>query len=880
MLGMPVSKSNNGDADRGGYEYGEYDGVMDVEAILHTTGGAPPNPTSTSTSTDGDVDVYGNYMSLQGDHRNGGTPTSLGRGAPRKPTRTNASSPCNAERQSAMPSSTTTTPRYRVAVAGDNPDGAAAPTSGRRADGPYPSAEVDSHDASTFSTRQSIRKSIHVDDVVHLPAIVNQQQVRKKATDAFPTRARVAASAPDTSYAATSTTINNGNTRAVGSGAQLVTSAGNLESLQPPSDSYDATSSKQYNGPAAAERHKPPYHAPPLSPLPTKGRHRANNPNGISATRSVTVGSSVDASLQDAGTRHRSAIDGTVKRDEPVGTDEGGYMNGHCGRAAIHDTTGSSNTATTSKTNGWVKEEARRLDHRTSVSRNTAPLSTGGPQVVGDAINDFKSCNNGHQVASQFPPERMTEKPSKGSSSSVKSPSAGGRDSALSHNDNEDGNTRTKVNTSPALVTPKAHVWAGDYEMASTPGVSSTSFSAVPMPKISPLRPFAGGLKLSTAVKGSAESSPQTLHPSPAEAIAAASGNGVTSPTETVITPLRKVFTRRQKPVSNNSGVAAQATQSTSPATAATATPSRSDTVAQSSGAPSSPALSKTALVSGNAIAAEKDKKPPSSLHTPTLSHRRIMNAVNTNQHPHAHYPSTGEKASLTSGSSRVTSPDQAGANGMSLPYSDERRAALEAWADVPVLTITIRGQNLTPTQRARETAKMLARPTDAQQAHAPLNGQGRQEVAGEPCDLNYDGHNVVVQLRHRNRPLMMNYPPRLPLEMDIRQRMRRQRTPRSFYGNRMPHIGDVWFKGALNDARMVNSPDIESMEKHEEAEFIRNGGDPATRRNRYGQASNAHGQGQQHQRSPQRGDGGGADAGADIDATDRNAMPMEQRAS
>ncbi|CBZ26671.1 conserved hypothetical protein [Leishmania mexicana MHOM/GT/2001/U1103] len=892
MLGMPVSKSNSGDAGRGDYEYGEYDGVMNVEAILHTTGSVSPNPTGSPTVADNDIGVYGNYMSIQGDNRNGGIPTPLGRGAPRKPTRVSVSPAGNGDNQSAMPSSAATTPGFHGAVVGSSSDEAAAPTAARRANGVYTSAEADTHDASAFSTRQGTRKPMHTDDVVHLPAIGNQQQVRKKASEAFPTRARAAASALDPSNVATSTTSSNGTTRAAGTGAKSVTSAENLEALQAPSDSCGAASSNQYTPSAMAGKHKPPYHAPPLSPLTVKGRHNSTDANGTSAAGSAKIGNSVGASLQEVGTRHRSATDGTVKRGESVGTDDNGYMNGHCGRVATHNTTGSSRkVVTVSKTNGWVKEEARRLDHRASALCNTATSPRGDPQAFEDAISGLKSRTITHQVASQFPRERMKEKSSK-SSISAKSPSADGRDSALGHNGNDDANTHTKVNTSPVPVTPKAYVWAGDYEMASTPGVGSTNFNVVPMPKVSP-RLFAGGLKPSTAVDSNSRSgttSPlqaaaQIVHPLSAEAVATASGNGVTSPTESAITPLRKVFTRPQKPASNNSGVAAQSTcpiphvPLTNPP-ASTATSSRSNNAAQSAAASASPALSKTALTSGHAVAAAKGDKSPSALHTPTLSHRRIMNAIDTNQHSHVHYPGAVEQTSPTYASSRVAAHDQAGDSGMDLPYSEERRAALEAWADVLVLSITIRGQNLTPTQRAREMAKTRARPADARQMYASVNGQGRQEVAGEPCDLNYDVHNVIVQLRHRNRPLTMNYPPRLPLEADMRPRMRRQRTPRSFYGNRMPHVGDAWFKDALNDARMVESPDIESMEKREEAEFIRNGGDPATRRNRYGQANNAYGHQQQYQTSPQHGGGGGAEVEADIDAINRNKVRMEQPAS
>ncbi|KAG5480025.1 hypothetical protein LSCM1_06446 [Leishmania martiniquensis] len=867
MLGNPLSKSNSGEMGRGGgYEFGEYDGVMDVESILQSTAGASPNLAGSPTVVDGDIGVYGNQVSLPSDNRNGSAPTPLGRGAPRKPTRMSAGSTCSGDGHSIRVSTTAAAPRYPVAVAGKTPDGAAASTAGRRTNSLYLSAEADAHDTGTLSTRQGTRKPTYLDDVVHLPAIGIQPQMRKKVGDAFPSRARAALSAPDPSTSTISAVISHGSARSSGVGAKSIPSAGNLESLQPPIDSCGATSSTQYNGSAVLGPHRPPYHAAPLSPLRTKGRHCTNDTKGTGAASKITNGGSVGASLQDVSTRNRSAIDGAVKRGESVEAGEGGHMNGHCSRAATHSTAGSGDVVTTSKTNGWVKEEARRLDQRACTSSSTAP--------------------------SQFPRERMKSKLCGGSSS----PNAGSRPSARGHNDSEEGATCTKLNTSPAPVTPKAHVWAGDYEMAGTPGIGLTNFSIVAMPKVCPSRPLAGGLKASAAAEGgssnnrsSVKSPAQTLHHPPSEATAVSSVNGVASPTESAITPLRKVFARSLKPASSTNGAAAQAAPNarpiphvpltnlpTSPAMDTTAAPNSSSTAPQSAAASSPPVAS----APGYSVAAVKSDKSLSAPHTPTLSHRSMMSVVDTSKHLHAHGSSARQQGPLTSGPSGMPQLHEAQMSEMGLPYSDERRAALEAWADVPVLTVNIRGQSLTPTQRARESAKTHARPSAARQMYAPVHGQGRQQVAGEPCDLNYEVHNVVVQLRHRNRPLMMHYPPRLPLEVDMRPRMRRQRTPRSFYGNSSPHVGDAWFKDALNDARTVDSPDIESMEKYEEAEFIRNGGDPATRRNRYGQANNAHAHQQQHQRPPQRGNVGAAEVGTAVDATNRNPIRMEQPAS
>ncbi|KAG5506470.1 hypothetical protein JKF63_05973 [Porcisia hertigi] len=887
MFGMPVPKSNNGDVGSGGYQYGEYDGVMDVEAILHTTPGAPPTPTVSPDIADCDAGGYGNYVSLHSDTRSGSAATPLARGAPRKPTRVSAGSAQNGDNETIMLSSTATTPRFAGAVADNNPDGAAP------------------------STRHNTRKPMQTDDVVHLPAIGNQQPARKKTSDTFPTRVRAAAPAQDPSKSVTTPT-HNGYSRAVGAGAKSVTSVGNLDSLPVPVESYGAIASNHYNGSTTTGTHRPPYHAPPLSPVSTQRRHEANDLNGTKATGNNTIGSSIGASSQDNSKRHQAATSETAQRGDSAGMDEVDYTRGHGEkRIAAHNTAGSSSgdgNSSASKTNGWVKEEARRLDgiacSSPSPRKTATPPASSDPRGPRDAVkNSFRSRNVAQLVASQFPQERMRDKTNQ-SNSNANSSSSGGGDLEMIRNDH------AKVNTSPAPVAPKPHVWTGDYEMVSSSGVGSADLSVVQMPKVGTSRPFANGFKPSTDVGGNiintrssaksiARTATQTFHPPPSEVESSTPGNGSTSPTESAITPVRRVFTRPQKPASSSCGAAVQTGRNTSPpphappmqpptspTTAATGNPlSPSDSMPHSAAGSSSPPPARVPLASGVAALAARGDKQPSSLHTSSASHRRIMNAVDTSQQSLIHSRSTEEQVSLTHRSSEGPSHDSASASGMGLPYTDERRAALEAWADVPVLTVTIRGQTPTPIQNAREEAKMCACPANAQQMYPPVNGQGRQEVAGEPCDMNYDVHNVVVQLRHRNRPLMMNYPPRLPLEMDMRPRLRRQRTPRSFYGNRMPHVGDAWFREALKDVATVKSPDLESLEKREEAEFIRNGGDPATRRNRYGQANKPHAQQQQQQqqqrqRPPQQRGSGGADAGAEIDVMNRNALRMEQAAS
>ncbi|KAK7195549.1 hypothetical protein NESM_000483200 [Novymonas esmeraldas] len=861
MLGVPATKATSGDTGRGGYEYSDYGGLIDVEALLHTTTGVSPTPTLSSTAVDTDAGGYGHYTNLTGDHSYSGT-SSTGRGPARKSHRASAS-PARAHNGGGggdLPtphSSASATPRHAGYMAGTAPDAGGA------------------HDddgcigLANGTSRTGGRKPMQNEDVLHLPAIGTQQQQRKRANDAFPTpRARTTASAHDPS---SHTGTLAGSTARVATGAKSVTSAGNLKSLQHNTNDGNGAASNGHfsNGSAAVPGlHRPPYHAPPLSPLATRGRHG----NGTGAAGdSLTGSSSVDAGLRGAGAGQRRTTDAPVKRGESVGIceDGGGGMGGTSSTGMAHSTTDAPTTTTattgggggvgTFKTNGWVREEARRLNQNAVLLGEdaTSPASEQR-RTTGES-----SPRNGRQgggaaadAATAFPRERIRER----AGAPAAAPAAAAATAATAERGDRDGvaaGTRTRVNTSPATVPAKTHVWTGDYEMASCFDVEPVDFSVAPMPKVGPSsRPQATGLRSTSTMAGRGD-------------------NGVTSPADSAITPLRKVFTRPQKP-------AAVATLTPCPAPPVPLThPPGSSTAATTTSPSRTSTAAAAAAAAATKLAPTRADKPPATPHTPPASHRRVMNAVDTSQHTHVTaVSSAGDDTTPNSGTGQT--PPRGGSS-TGLPYTDERRAALEAWADLPVLAITIRGQALTPTQRARETARTRARPANAQQMCVPVNGQGRQEVAGEPYEMNYDVHNVVVQLRHRNRPLVMNYPPRLPLDADMRPRMRRQRTPRSFYGNRMPHVGDAWFKDALDDARMVASPDIDAMERHEEEEFIRGGGDPATRRNRYGQANNAHGQQQQQQQQQQRPpvhSGGGGAGGDNIDAINRNAVPLEQPAS
>lgn len=878
MLGMSVSKSPSTEGDHGAYEYGEYDGLLDVDTILHSNaagGGAGTlTPTASSIAGGSDLGGYANYLSLHGgEQSNGSTPVPPARGvAPRKPPRGSASQSRNG------------TPRHPAALV----KGIALE--------PGDSLELSTTaGAATANGRLGgVRKlpTTTTDDVVHLPAIANagisnsaqqqQQQGRKRTNDAAPPpRTSAAASAHSPS--------NNGhasNTHAMASGAKSVTSAGNLKSLQAGANGDGGVgagvgaNSNNYvaplGHPSVGGPVKPPFHAPPLAGLNGKGRQ----PNHPSAGDEASLAS---------GAKTAAAV---------LTTANGG---------------GGSSGVSANKTNGWVKEEARRIDRRASVpGEATSPMSFEG-RSGNDAGNGYKLRNMAQLAAAEFPRERMKEGPGL---DEVRHSRVQPADTA-GDGDNGHGaeaNPRAKVNTSPAPVTPRAQVWAGDYGIGSNLGAGSADFSVVPMPKVAPgPRPFAGGLK-PAAASGSGQAprphpstqSPPRAGAAPITSAAAAGTPGnasSSSPTESIITPLRKVFPRPQKPATMGVGAAAGANTMagvlphvplTHPPTSAPG-PSRPAGAAAAAAAATpadgngSPLLPSKAASASPHLAGATAAGKAGGLHTPNLSHRRIvMNAVDTSQHSHLHSSVGAEQLggktpAATAGPSRVIATSKANA----LPYTDERRAALEAWANVPVLAVTIRTQAPTPTQRAREAARTSTRPSNAKQMCVPVNGQGRQEVAGEPFEMNYDVHNVVVQLRHRNRPLMMNYPPRLPLEVDMRPRMRRQRTPRSFYGDRKPHVGDTWFRDALHDARMVQSPNIEEIEKREEAEFIQNGGDPTTRRNRYGQSNNTHGQQQQQQNRAGGGGAGGGGAGAgagangdDIDAINRNAVRMEQPAA
>lgn len=91
-------------------------------------------------------------------------------------------------------------------------------------------------------------------------------------------------------------------------------------------------------------------------------------------------------------------------------------------------------------------------------------------------------------------------------------------------------------------------------------------------------------------------------------------------------------------------------------------------------------------------------------------------------------------------------------------------------------------------------------------------------EMAGEAIELNHELHNVLIHIRHRNRPKKNDYPSHLPIKLATKQRNHRPRTPRSFYGKVGPQMGPDWFKAALDNVVCIESPDISVLEKVEKA--------------------------------------------------------------
>lgn len=819
------------------YEYGEYDGLVDLDAVLHAGGSttttttdinaAATSPTansgchtggdtSRSNGNDGVVD-YTHYVTLHGTNgphlgsgEPGPTPSPNGRSSARKPTRDSSSrggTSASADRHHAPHGGYPMSALDGDVTVTTAPTTTAVVTAASSAPNARSSANTQRRRGESASGSRANPTTTAADTGVHLPVILPSQQ-RRPTDGPLQSRVRVSpltqehgspvpsntnnasssANTPHNARSATSLSPPGQNTRPVG--AKTVMSANNLAALQRSGNERAHTGALSTSN---SSNRVPPYLAPPLSPL-----HSRTNPPQPSM-----------APL------NRPATDGCVKRGESA---EGGERN-----------------SPTRRSNGWVKEEARRID-RTS-----------------------------QEIPSGFPQERVRQS----------SAAAAAAAAPLSSGKADETSGPSKVNTSPAPSAPRAPVWASDYEMGRGDLVGCTAtpdFGAMPRVAAPPL-PFRAKKTLSDSGKRTAP-----LRPTPPHIPSTPPVGTTTSPVESTILPLRTAAQRSAQRPMNATGATAASTASPAAATAVAA-------ASYSAAGPGSGAgRTNPAIATAGATAATADAT--SGLHTPGTTHRRVMNAVDT----HSGTPSDLSRVSKTMPAVVLLNNDKANissfpnsapsAAAQKMPYSDDRRAALEAWAAFPAMDVTMRNQAPTAMQLRRAQDFATVRPVVVRQLYQSVKGQAPQEFAGEPFEMNYDVHNVVVQLRHRNRPLMMAYPPQLPLELDTRPRLRRQRTPRSFYGTRFPHVGDAWFRNALDDARHIDSPDIESMEKQEEEEFVRNGGDPAHRRNRYGQANsnnnnNNNNQQQQQQRAPPH-SGTGA---PNIDHINRNAVRMEQPA-
>jgi hypothetical protein len=861
----PLTQTSGTAADM--YEYGEYDGLVDLDSILHgaanptnppaavsPTPGLSPNSgatgvsvTSTTpnlscfTGSEGNTE-YANFVATHNHNANSGeqgpTPSPQGRSPARKP---NVNGPAStSDRYPGMHGSNNSISRSNggnpmtmedsdvtlsTASAGASNNAAvAAPGSRTSQHLRGESAKGNRSGSNGHRSNATNTNNGTTDSAVHLPVIMPSQQ-RRPADTLMQPRVRVSPLTQDTNAGSggvaaavsASTTGTPHNARSATSvsplgqnarlgGAKTVMSANNLAALQRNSNKV------------------PPYLAPPLSPLHT----RTNQPQ-TSISPAVT-GGITGPSVGVAATMSRPVTDGSVKRGEAPDNASPVSPPSH-----LVDT-----TSPLTRSNGWVKEAVRRID------RTSQELATG------------------------FPQERLRQ--SSTHSNTVTTDSAGG-------NAETSGSAgRGKVNTSPAPAAPRAPVWSNDYEMGRTDLVGCTSaadFGVMPKVAAPPLPQRA-----KKTLSDSAGKRPGPFRPPPH--IPSTPPVGATdSPVESVISPLRTVAKQHQQQ-QQQQRVPRQPDEKRPHSAADTpAAPPPPPQVGPAAAPPGGGKLSPAVASSQNNPADLVESRVHSgSSHPPPLSHRRVMNAVDTHiSTPHSITSDRKSAAIVASANGTAFTVKQTDGSGAAtrptLPYSDDHRAALEAWAAFPALDVTIRGQSPTVTQLRRERDLAAARPLVVQQLYQPVKGQAPQEFAGEPFEMNYDVHNVVVQLRHRNRPLQMAYPPRLPLEPDMRPRLRRQRTPRSFYGKRFPHVGDVWFRNALDDARYINSPDIESMEKREEEEFVRNGGDPAQRRNRYGQANNHHNNNHQQQRqAPHAGTGA-----PNIEQINRNAVRMEQPA-
>lgn len=922
------------------YEYGEYDGLVDLDAILH--GAADPTTTATAGDTPGvsgragatsptpnigcligsdGTDGYANYTSLHGPHNNsnnnsvelGPMPSPHGRSPARKPHRdraqrgrtlspdrypgahgSNDSMSCTNGGYPAMMNNggvsasvaaagapVATTPNLR---GGSSKRSESAKSN--RGGGGGSSANSHAGVAAAVGTPSGSHHNHDSNEAVtHLPVILPAQQRRPTETLLQP-RVRVSpltqegtntashsnSSSTAAAISSTGTTPHNARTatsvppfaqNARPGGAKTVMSASNLAALQRNGNEH-ANAGPRSTGTSTTK--VPPYLAPPLSPLL---HTRVMNTPHASVAAAVT-GGAVTATP-------RPATDASVKRGDAPGVAQ---------QQSQQHTNNNNNDnvadleSSLTRSNGWVKDEVRRINRNSGEAAGGFQQERLRPSSThsSTALNENSYVNGSGGAGGG---ERENGADHVPHSSNIHH-----------HNDNSgSGSNRAngeagqgKVVTASAPAAPRAPVWANDYEMDHTDlvGCSNTADFGV-MPKVAaPPRPQRAKKTLSDSVG----KRPAPFRPPPPVPSTPPVGS-TTSPVESVISPLRTAAQQRNARQSDADG-STEAAKVQPPLPAA---PLLGLSAGSETGPVNKPATNAADMAENAVLAGSSHPPPPPPFHiSSTLAHRRVMNAVDT----HVSTPQD-----LAADRKPVATPaaaphDDVSAVKVRPPYSDDRRAALEAWAAFPALDVAIRGQSPTTTQLRREHDLAAARPLAAQQLYRSVKGQAPQEFAGEPYEMNYDVHNVVVQLRHRNRPLMLAYPPQLPLELDMRPRLRRQRTPRSFYGKRFPHVGDTWFRNALDDARYISSPDIESMEKREEEEFLRNGGDPAHRRNRYGQANNNNHnnnannnnnknnnnnnnqQQQQQQQRPSPHSGAGA---PNLEEMNRNAVRMEQPA-
>ncbi|KPI85044.1 hypothetical protein ABL78_5906 [Leptomonas seymouri] len=885
------------------YEYGEYDGLVDLDAILHGSatpstslpgmsngeGVAATSPTSNHSGSavcDG-AGEYPNLMMQQGHNNNNNNANCREQGSTSPPhSRPQAwkqsrdlvarggaqgANKCVPRSNGSYP---VTMKENDVIQSAASAQAAAAPTSRsdayRRGEGAkgHRSSNTN-HNNSGSAYRISTPPSIGADEGVRLPVILPSQQ-RRPTDGLIQSRVRVSPLTQETTKTAPTTPAMNPtvktssktphNARSVTSisplanansgGAKTVMSASNLAALQ------KNCNERAYTGPLStgtSSGKAPPYLAPPLSPLHT--RAHPPPPTVTAATTSSNTSPSMGGGAVTTSAGH--ATNGTSRRGELLDV----------GRPPSTHTTMIDITNPMARSGGWVKEEVRRIEH------------------------------SSQELAAGFPQDRRRQ------SGAYPSSTSGSVESMRCSTEVDAG--RGKANTSSTLTAPRTPVWSNDYEVGHTDFVglsTSADFGAMPKVVAPPLSQRAKKTLSDSSNRRLAPCRPLPVVPStpPAGKIASPAEAG-TSPVRTGAQkrPLRQFDSERQSRT-------AAAAPSSLPVPLVNHMANSKNNNGGPNAAQASPAdlngnrTSRVGNTAAAGVAAASSKDAVCAPYTSGVaSHRRIMmRAVDT--HASASNELAGDRKAaaggITSSSAAFTTTQDDGSNGVSsatmpqLPYTESCRAALEAWAAFPALDVTIRGQAPTATQLRRERDLAATRHLVARQLYQPVKGQAPQEFAGEPFEMNYDVHNVVVQLRHRNRPLMMAYPASLPQELDMRPRLRRQRTPRSFYGKRFPHVGDAWFRNALDGARLIESPDIESMEKREEEEFVRNGGDPAHRRNRYGQANNHHTnanhqqqpppqqqqQQQQQQRLPPH-------AGANtpsMDQVNRNAVRMEQSAA